>query len=130
MGDVSLRSPTVMVNLLGDVWEAAGGSPDWGCGVGDAAALHCCMGRAEYRVGRKMGHITVTGDTVQEALKVATAARDAAGRSSCVRTICDACVVVSAPSSRAVDPSAAVEFVPRDLGVDRGLGRSALSVSR
>ena len=36
MGDVGLRSPTVMVNLLGDVWECDGrfaglGSGSWGC---------------------------------------------------------------------------------------------------
>ena len=37
MGDVGLRSPTVMVNLLGDVWEATGGSPDWGAVLGDGS---------------------------------------------------------------------------------------------
>ncbi len=80
MGDVSLRSPTVMVNLLGDVWEAAGGSPDWGAVLAMPRAHLHLYGKSEYRVGRKMGHITVSGDTVQEALMVATAARDAAGR--------------------------------------------------
>ncbi len=82
MGDVSLRSPTVMVNLLGDVWEVAGGSPDWASVLAMPRAHLHLYGKSEYRVGRKMGHITVTGDTVQEALKVATAARDAAGRLS------------------------------------------------
>ena len=82
MGDVSLKSPTVMVNLLGDVWEAAGGSPDWGAVLAMPRTHMHLYGKSEYRVGRKMGHITVTGDTVQEALKVATAAREAAGRSS------------------------------------------------
>ena len=37
MGDVGLRSPTVMVNLLGDVWEATGGFAGLGSGHGDAA---------------------------------------------------------------------------------------------
>ena len=37
MGDVGLRTPTVMVNLLGDVWEATGWFAGLGCGFGDAA---------------------------------------------------------------------------------------------
>ena len=80
MGDVSSRSPTVMVNLLGDVWEATGGSPDWGA-VLDMPRTHLHLyGKSGYRVGRKMGHITVTGDSVDEALAVAVAAREAARR--------------------------------------------------
>ena len=79
MGDVSLRSPTVMVNLLGDVWETAGGSPDWGAVLAMPRAHLHLYGKSEYRVGRKMGHITVSGETVEEALAVAVAARDAAG---------------------------------------------------
>lgn len=82
MGDVGLRSPTVMMNLLGNVWEYAGGSPDWGAVLAMPRTHLHLYGKSEYRVGRKMGHITVTGDTVQEAFKVATAARDVAGRLS------------------------------------------------
>ncbi len=78
MGDVSLRSPTVMVNLLGDVWEAADGSPDWGAVLGMAGAHLHLYGKSGWRVGRKMGHITVCGETVEEALRVARAAREAA----------------------------------------------------
>ena len=80
MGDVSSRSPTVMVNLLGDVWEATGGSPDWGAVLGMPRTHLHLYGKSDYRVGRKMGHITVTGDSVGEALAVAVAARDAASR--------------------------------------------------
>ena len=80
MGDVSLRSPTVMVNLLGDVWGAAGGSPDWEGVLGMPRTHLHLYGKSEYRVGRKMGHITVTGETVDEALEVAVAAREAASR--------------------------------------------------
>ena len=79
MGDVGLRSPTAMVNLLGDIWEATGGSPDWRT-VLETSQTHLHLyGKSGYRIGRKMGHITVTGDTVEEALKVAVAAREAAG---------------------------------------------------
>ena len=80
MGDVGLRSPTVMVNLLGNVWESTGGSPDWGSVLGTARAHLHLYGKSGYRVGRKMGHITVTGETVEEALAVANAAREAAAR--------------------------------------------------
>lgn len=80
MGDVGLRSPTVMVNLLGDVWEATDGSPDWASVLGmERAHLHL-YGKSGYRVGRKMGHITITGETAEEALAVAVAAREAAAR--------------------------------------------------
>ena len=80
MGDVSLRSPTVMVNLLGDVWEATGGSPDWASVLGMSGAHLHLYGKSGYRVGRKMGHITVCGDSVEEALRVAVAAREVAMR--------------------------------------------------
>ena len=80
MGDVGLRSPTVMVNLLGDVWEATDGSPDWGAVLGMARTHLHLYGKSGYRVGRKMGHITVTGETVEEALSAAVAAREAAMR--------------------------------------------------
>ncbi len=80
MGDVGLRSSTVMVNLLGDVWEATGGAPDWGAVLGMPRTHLHLYGKSGYRVGRKMGHITVTGETVEEALAVAVAAREAASR--------------------------------------------------
>ena len=82
MGDVGLRSPTVMVNLLGDVWELTDGSPDWGSVLGTARAHLHLYGKSGYRVGRKMGHITVTGETVEEAVAVANATREAAARQS------------------------------------------------
>ena len=78
MGDVGLRSPTVMVNLLGDVWEDTNGTPNWGAVLAMPRAHLHLYGKSGYRIGRKMGHITVTGETVEEALSVATAAREAA----------------------------------------------------
>ena len=78
MGEVGLRSPTVMVNLLGDIWEATDGSPNWSAVLGMPRAHLHLYGKSGYRVGRKMGHITVSGETVEEALEVANAARNAA----------------------------------------------------
>lgn len=80
MGDVGLRSPTVMVNLLGDVWASTAGAPDWGAVLEMPRAHLHLYGKSGYRIGRKMGHITVTGETVEEALAVAVAARKAAVR--------------------------------------------------
>ncbi len=80
MGDVGLRSPTVMVNLLGDVWESTDGAPDWSAVLGMPRTHLHLYGKSGYRIGRKMGHITVTGETVEEALVVAIAAREAASR--------------------------------------------------
>jgi 5-(carboxyamino)imidazole ribonucleotide synthase len=69
LGRPDLRSPTVMVNLLGDLW--GGGTPDWaGLLKLDGVGLHL-YGKHEPRPGRKMGHFTVTRPSVEEALCVA-----------------------------------------------------------
>ena len=79
-----LHSPTVMVNLLGEVWEDTGGDPDWERALEmPGVSLHL-YGKAEPRVGRKMGHINVVADTVEDALYIAT---DFIPRSSRVRWV-------------------------------------------
>jgi 5-(carboxyamino)imidazole ribonucleotide synthase len=80
LGSTRLMNPAVMVNLLGDVWEAAqtlaadpSAQPDWsGVLQYPGAKLHL-YGKAEARVGRKMGHITVLDPELDEALRVAKA---------------------------------------------------------
>lgn len=67
-----LRSPAVMVNLLGDPEKP--GKPQLE-GIQEAMALgevypHL-YGKAESRPGRKMGHVTVLGATLDEALQKA-----------------------------------------------------------
>ncbi len=80
MGSVELPQPTVMVNLLGDVWEDADGRPDWGDALSvPGTSLHL-YGKAEARVGRKMGHITAVADSVEKALHRAELARKKARR--------------------------------------------------
>ncbi len=65
--------PAAMVNLLGDLWEK--GEPDWAAALAvPGAALHL-YGKTEARPGRKMGHITVVADTVEEAAERALSAR-------------------------------------------------------
>ena len=75
-----LHSPTVMVNLLGEIWEDTGGNPDWQRALElPGVSLHL-YGKSAARVGRKMGHINVVAETVEEALYIATEARERAWR--------------------------------------------------
>lgn len=61
-----LHSPTVMLNLLGDLWFDADGrerTPNW-AGVLALPGSHLHLyGKTEARRGRKMGHLTVTAAT-------------------------------------------------------------------
>ena len=75
-----LHSPTVMVNLLGEIWEDTGGNPDWQRALElPGVSLHL-YGKSAARVGRKMGHINVVAETVEEALYIAAEARERAWR--------------------------------------------------
>ncbi len=75
LGSTRLHSPTVMLNLLGDVWEAAGGRPDWPAVLALPGAHLHLYGKHEARRGRKMGHITFTAPTLEEALARQSQAR-------------------------------------------------------
>jgi len=63
LGSTALRAPAAaMANLLGDLWNRDGRSPDWRKVLSDPAiALHL-YGKAGARPGRKMGHLTITGN--------------------------------------------------------------------
>ena len=75
LGSPDLVQPAAMANLLGDLWE--GGEPNWAaaCGFSDVK-LHL-YGKTEPRRGRKMGHLTAMGKTVNDAQDRVLAARDA-----------------------------------------------------
>ena len=69
LGAVTLLSPVVMVNILGDAW--AKGEPHWdGLLAQPNVRLHL-YGKAEPRPGRKMGHFTVTARDADMALEFA-----------------------------------------------------------
>ena len=76
------HSPALMLNLLGDLWFARGASastPDWAAVlVLPGAHLHL-YGKASARPGRKMGHLTITGDTPQAVRAVALQAAQRLG---------------------------------------------------
>ena len=66
LGSVELRSPGVMMNLLGDLWQ--GGEPDWGLLLREPELFLHLYGKSEAKAGRKMGHFTLlgAGDAAQE----------------------------------------------------------------
>lgn len=74
-GGTRLLCPAVMLNLLGDVWEDAGGRPDWPAVLAMPGAHLHLYGKREARRGRKMGHVTFTAPTLAEALANQTKAR-------------------------------------------------------
>ena len=78
----TLLCPTVMVNLLGEIWEDTDGEPDWAGALSfPGVSLHL-YGKAEPRTGRKMGHINVVADTIEDALYIANESRARAWRRS------------------------------------------------
>ena len=78
----TLLCPTVMVNLLGEIWEDTDGEPDWAGALSfPGVSLHL-YGKAEPRIGRKMGHINVVADTIEDALYIANESRARAWRRS------------------------------------------------
>ena len=80
LGSTRLTSPTVMSNLLGDVWDLEGGAePDWTPILATPGAHLHLYGKKAAREGRKMGHITYTAPTLDEALANAMAGRAALG---------------------------------------------------
>jgi len=62
------HSPAVMLNLLGDLWFVHGGDkpqvPPWDRVLALPGAHLHLYGKLDARRGRKMGHLTLTGDSV------------------------------------------------------------------
>ena len=69
LGAVTLLSPVVMVNILGDNW--AHGEPKWDTLLAQPNVRLHLYGKAEPRPGRKMGHFTVTARDADMALELA-----------------------------------------------------------
>jgi len=70
-GSTKLHSPTVMVNLLGDLWTNSNSKPDWSSLLDDPKVKLHLYDKGEAREGRKMGHFTVIGDSVETVLEMA-----------------------------------------------------------
>jgi 5-(carboxyamino)imidazole ribonucleotide synthase len=68
LGDARQHTPVVMGNLLGDLWPAPEHGPDWSPILKHPRAKLHLYGKRRAVAGRKMGHFTVLGDTVEQAL--------------------------------------------------------------
>ena len=82
-GSPELLVPTVMVNLLGDLWND-GRPPDWLPILAQPRTKLHLYGKLEGRVGRKMGHYCVLGPTLAEAFEVAMNIKSKIHRASLV----------------------------------------------
>jgi 5-(carboxyamino)imidazole ribonucleotide synthase len=60
------HSPVIMLNLLGDVWVAAKGNPAWAQVLALPGTHLHLYGKLDAKVGRKMGHLNITGNTVEQ----------------------------------------------------------------
>jgi 5-(carboxyamino)imidazole ribonucleotide synthase len=78
LGSTDVVMPAAMVNLLGDLWGQAGGTPRWDVALESdpGVSLHL-YGKRTPAPGRKMGHLTVLDSDPENALRRALAARRA-----------------------------------------------------
>jgi 5-(carboxyamino)imidazole ribonucleotide synthase len=84
LGQPRLHSPAVMLNLLGDLWFDSPGAehprePAWPAVLALSGVHLHLYGKVEPRRARKMGHLTVTAATADEARAVALQAAAALG---------------------------------------------------
>ena len=79
LGDASLHSNAVMVNILGDSWlansKASAAEPAWNKALSHANLKLHLYNKHEPRKGRKMGHFTVIGKNKKLVLNDALIAR-------------------------------------------------------
>lgn len=73
LGSTELYRPAAIANLLGDLWR--NGEPNWFAALEIPNVKLHLYGKAEARPGRKMGHLTATGNTPDEALQKVIEAR-------------------------------------------------------
>jgi 5-(carboxyamino)imidazole ribonucleotide synthase len=81
LGSPALMQPAAMLNLLGDVWPVCrndapvAACPPWASVLRHPGARLHLYGKAEPRVARKMGHVTVTAASRDAAYATAEAIR-------------------------------------------------------
>ncbi len=73
LGSTEFYRPAAMANLLGDEWTA--GEPDWSSALSLPNVKLHLYGKAEPRIGRKMGHLTALAETADEAANTVRRAR-------------------------------------------------------
>ncbi|MDQ3634754.1 MAG: 5-(carboxyamino)imidazole ribonucleotide synthase [Acidobacteriota bacterium] len=73
LGSTEFLKPVAMANLLGDLWQ--NGEPDWAKILEDKNLKFHLYGKKQARSGRKMGHLTAIGETIEEAINIVKRAR-------------------------------------------------------
>lgn len=68
LGDTTLITPAAIVNLLGDVWLDKAGKPNFAAALAIPSVRLHLYEKHTPRAGRKMGHLSATGTTSEEAL--------------------------------------------------------------
>lgn len=77
LGSTSLRSgASAMANLLGDLWAEDGTPPDWERVFHDPSVSLHLYGKRSAKPGRKMGHLTTTGQSVDSVRRAVTESRE------------------------------------------------------
>ena len=66
--------PSIMLNLLGDIWLAFNNAPPWDQVLALPGTHLHLYGKLDAKPGRKMGHLNITGSTVDEVRTTALAA--------------------------------------------------------
>ena len=77
LGDTSVRRPGAIFNLFGELW--ADGEPAFESVLAMPGIRLHLYGKRGARAGRKMGHLSATGDTAEDALSRVLAAATALG---------------------------------------------------
>lgn len=72
LGETTLLSPVVMINMLGDIWHH-GQAPKWQKLLDHPNVKLHLYGKQEARPGRKMGHFNVLSANIDDALTLAEA---------------------------------------------------------
>jgi len=84
LGETRQHTPAVMVNLLGDLWfdgpsPTVSREPAWRDVLREPQAKLHLYGKTEPRRGRKMGHVTCLGATLDDAIAAARAVKRTLG---------------------------------------------------
>ncbi|MGA2534972.1 MAG: 5-(carboxyamino)imidazole ribonucleotide synthase [Terracidiphilus sp.] len=69
LGDTSLITPAAIVNLLGEIWLSGSGKPNFAAALAVPGVRLHLYEKHTPRIGRKMGHLSATGATAEEALE-------------------------------------------------------------
>jgi 5-(carboxyamino)imidazole ribonucleotide synthase len=78
LGSVDVLRPGAIANLLGDLWE--NGEPDFDAALTVPDVRLHLYGKTRARPGRKMGHLSAVGSSVEEARSKVLRARDLLAR--------------------------------------------------